>query len=199
MVNGISAGDPLYLHIRVVLSIILGLSITTLLRGMVSFIQHPNRTSWSAIHLGWSLWTFVSVTSVWWWQYKLTEVSLWTFPTYFFELIYCSSYYALSALLFPDDIQEYDGFEQYFISRRRWIFGLIGIITIIDIGDSLLKGQEHFYALGIKYDIRIVTMLIVSLVGGITSSRRIHACLVVGALAYQLWYTLAQYAMLSGG
>ena len=85
------------------------------------------------------------------------------------------------------------------LSRRRWIFGLLGIITIIDIGDSLLKGQEHLQALGIKYDIRIITMLIVSLVGAVTSSRRVQACLVAGTLAYQLWYTLAQYAMLSGG
>lgn len=35
--------DPVYLHIRVVLSIILGLSITTLLRGLAGIIEHPKR------------------------------------------------------------------------------------------------------------------------------------------------------------
>ncbi len=45
--------DPLFLHIRVVMGIILGLSITTVLKGLAQIIEHPQRRGCSALHLGW--------------------------------------------------------------------------------------------------------------------------------------------------
>src|SRR3984957_15392526 len=41
-------------HIRVVVSIIVGLCITTLLNGFARFVQHPRRAKVSLLHLGWA-------------------------------------------------------------------------------------------------------------------------------------------------
>jgi hypothetical protein len=43
----------LYLHVRVLISIILGLSVTRLIAGVVGFVQHPTRRAVSWIHLTW--------------------------------------------------------------------------------------------------------------------------------------------------
>lgn len=185
--------DPLYLHVRIVLSIILGLTLTTLLKGMVGFVQHPERDRFSIIHFGWVLWAFISVVTFWWWEYRLAEVREWTFGTYFFIIIYCSSYFLLAALLLPENIREYRGLEDYILSRRFWIFGLIGVITLLDIGDTVLKGPAQFVLLGLKYDIRIAVMLIACLIGVSTTSRRIHIALVSILLVYQTWFALAEY------
>jgi hypothetical protein len=37
------ANADLYLHVRVLISIILGLTITRLLNGLAGFVQHPTR------------------------------------------------------------------------------------------------------------------------------------------------------------
>lgn len=47
------ANQDVYLHVRVVISIIVGLCITTLLNGFARFVQHPRRARVSILHLGW--------------------------------------------------------------------------------------------------------------------------------------------------
>jgi hypothetical protein len=188
--------DPLFLHVRIVLSLILGLAITALLKGMVGFVQHPRRRPWSAIHLGWSIWALLSCVLVWWWEFELARVTGWSFELYAFELLYCSAYYALAALLYPDDIDEYGGFDDYILSRRGWLFGLIALITLLDIGDSLAKGVPYFSNLGPLYGSHIGVMLAIAAIGAASPSKRVHRALVTAALLYQIWYTLAQYARL---
>jgi hypothetical protein len=188
---------PLYLHIRVMLSLILGLAITTLLKGMVGFVQHPGKRPWSAIHLGWSLWTLLSCVLVWWWEFELARVRSWSFGLYAYELLYCSSYYVLAALLYPDEIAEYGGYANYFISRRKWLFGLVGLITVIDVGDSLVKGVDYFRNLGPIYQMHAMVMIAIAAVGAASPSRTVQRVLVSGALLFLVWYTVAQYARLA--
>ncbi|MFV3504988.1 hypothetical protein ACNJFX_21195, partial [Mycobacterium tuberculosis] len=83
--------DPLFLHIRVVMGIILGLSITTVLKGLAQIIEHPQRRGCSALHLGWVAWTLISLVTFWWWEFRLIEVHRWTFETYLFVIVYCAT------------------------------------------------------------------------------------------------------------
>ena len=55
--------DQIYLHIRVVLAIVLGLSITKLLNGIALLIER--RDSWSPLHVSWVLWALISVVTFW--------------------------------------------------------------------------------------------------------------------------------------
>jgi len=54
----------------------------------------------------------------------------------------------LSALIFPDDASLSGGFDDYLIERRYWFFGLIAVITLMDLIDTSLKGTERWEALG---------------------------------------------------
>ena len=49
--NPPQTSQDLYLHVRVVISIIVGLCITTLLNGFARFVQHPKRAKVSVGHL----------------------------------------------------------------------------------------------------------------------------------------------------
>jgi hypothetical protein len=189
----------LFAHIRVVLSIILGLSITTLLTGIASIIEHPKRYRWSWIHMGWVVWTLVSVVTFWWWEYRLNAVPLWTFESYLFVIVYCSLYFMLSALLFPGDVQEYGSYEAYLISRRGWFFGLIVLITLFDVADTALKGAARWAALGAAYPIRVAVMLAIAVIGMMVERRRVHMALVALALAYEIAYFAEEYFTLTAG
>ena len=43
----------------------------------------------------------------------------------------------LASLLFPDDMSDYDGYEDYFLSRRRWFFGLFATTFVVVAGSRL--------------------------------------------------------------
>ena len=115
----------LYLHVRVLVAIILGLSVTRLVSGVAVLIQHPGRYPIWSVHLGWVAWALLNVVTFWWWEFRLSFVQHWTFPLYAFVCVYASMYYFLSALLFPQDLDEYKGYQDYFLSRRRWFFGFV--------------------------------------------------------------------------
>jgi hypothetical protein len=88
----------LYQHVRVVLSILVGFSLTRLLNVAPQLAQHERkRVYW--IHLVWALFMFLYVIAFWWWEFQLTTVSRWTFPLYVFVTVYgvlvhriCDSY-----------------------------------------------------------------------------------------------------------
>jgi hypothetical protein len=80
---------------------------------------HPGRQRSSLIHFGWVAWALLNVLTFWWWEFGLSRIE-WNFGIYFFVCLYASMFF-LSVLLFPDDLREYDGYEDYFLSRRdRW-------------------------------------------------------------------------------
>ena len=146
-----------------------------------------------SLYLIWVIWALFSIVTFWWWEVRLTGVPSWTFETYLFEISYCSLYFLLSALLFPDDIREYADYEAYLIQRRRWFFGLIGLITLFDLADTSLKGHERWQALGIAYPIHTVVMLALAGMGAAFSNRRIQMTIAGFALAYQLAYFALEY------
>jgi hypothetical protein len=145
----------LYLHVRVLISIILGLGVTRLVAGVAGLIQHPTRYRVSLIHLGWVAWALMNVITFWWWEFRLSQIGHWSFALYFFIFVYASMYYFLSVLLFPDDMEEYKGYQDYFLSRRAWFFSFVALTLALDVVDSWIKGPEHLRSLGPEYFILI--------------------------------------------
>jgi hypothetical protein len=149
----------LYVHVRVLIGIILGLSVTRLVGGVAGFIQHPGRDRISLIHLGWVAWALLSVITFWWWEFRLSLIPRWNFGLYFFIVIYSSMFFFLSALLFPEDLSEYHGYQDYFLSRRVWFFGFVALTLALDLVDTWIKGTEYWRTLGPEYPVRIIALL----------------------------------------
>lgn len=186
----------LYLHIRVVLSIILGLSLARLLTGLTGFVQHPQRQRIWLVHLCWVGYLFMSVVAFWWWEFRLAEIQVWRFETYVFLLIYTAMFFVLCTLLFPTDLGEYEDYRAYFMSRRSWFFGLLAMTFAMDIVDTLLKGPGELRALGPEYPIRIGVSIALCLVGMRTSRLWFHYTLAIGGLIYLITYMTRTYGTL---
>jgi hypothetical protein len=183
----------LYLHVRVLISIILGLSVTRLIAGLVGFAQHPTRRTVSWVHLAWVAWTLFNVITFWWWEFRLSTISHWTFALYFFICFYASMYYVLSALLFPDDLAGYEGYEDYFLSRRGWFFGFVALTQALDVIDTWVKGEEHLNSLGHEYLVRSALFIALCAVAAKTRNRFFHAAFVAVALIYDASYSLRYF------
>ena len=120
-------------------------------------------------------------------------VPRWTFEIYFFVILYAILFYFLSTLLFPSDLKDYAGYENYFLSRRRWFFGFLAATFVADIVDTSLKGATYLHSFGIEYPIRIAVSLMFCVVAMITSNRRIQMAILAVSFLYQVSFIIRLY------
>jgi hypothetical protein len=182
-----------YNHIKTVLGIILGLSITHSLKGAVKLIEHPGKVKIYSVHLLWALYMFLSTVYFWWFEIHLAEVEHWTFIKYFFLVIYVTLYYVMSALLFPDDMKDYDSYESYYYSRKKWFFSFLGLLFVFDFFDTLLKGQAYMQHLQWEYPLRIGTHITLCIAAAMSSNKIFHLFLVLGFIIFQILWILTFY------
>lgn len=187
------SNPDLYQHVRVVISIIVGLCITTLLSGFARFVQHPRREKVSILHLGWAASLLLSIIHFWWWEFRLALIQQWTFAIYFFVILYAILFFSLCTLLFPSDLRDYSGYEEYFLSRRYWFFGLLAATFIADIIDTSLKGSDYLHSFGAEYPIRIAVGLAICVAGMFIRNRRVQLALLAVSLLYQIAYIVRLY------
>ncbi|MEW4400216.1 hypothetical protein [Agrobacterium tumefaciens] len=183
-------------HVRTIIGMVLGLSLARLVNGMTRFVQHPGTNKVYPVHLGWVIFLFITIVHFWWYEFHLSLVPVWTFPLYAFLIFYTMVFAALTALLFPDQMTDYKGFEDYFEQRKRWFFGLIAFASLLDVGDTLIKGTDYLRSLGLEYPIRQAAFVLLSIAAMFINSRRVQLGLVLAAITYQISWIVRLYDIL---
>ncbi|MGO4450950.1 hypothetical protein AB4Y96_18705 [Phyllobacterium sp. TAF24] len=182
-----------FTHVRVIIGIILGLSISRLLTGVARIIQHPLRKNIYAVHLGWVFFAFLTVVHFWWFEFYLHQTLVWKFEAYLFVIFYASLHFLACGLLFPDSMEGYSGYENYFMSRRAWFFGILMAIFVVDFADTAMKGREHFHSLGPEYPFRNLFLIIVCGAAIFVREQRTQLILLGLALICQIVFILIQF------
>jgi hypothetical protein len=131
-------------YIMVLLSIVLGLGITHMMFGVGTLVYRLSghgptvRLDW--IHLTWVGFIFVWLVGFWWWEYSWRTVEDWGLVLYLFLVLYAVGLFLLCVILFPHRTDEVADFRSYFMKVRGWFFGLLIILTGIDVTEAVLKG-----------------------------------------------------------
>ncbi|EKF43940.1 hypothetical protein NA8A_03990 [Nitratireductor indicus C115] len=184
-------------HIRVILGVVMGLSLARLLNGLARFVQHPNKSHIYPVHIGWVLFLFLAVVHFWWFEFGLLRIIHWTFELYIFVILYAALFFFVCALLFPDQMNDYSGYADYFHSRQKWFYGLLAALYATDVMDTLIKGMDHFREMGLEYPIRQTAMIALSLAAMFIKNRRFHLWFVVIALIVQIVWIVQYFQVLS--
>lgn len=185
----------IFTHVRVLVGIVLALGITRALGGLAKFVQ-PGHKPLSIIHLLWLAIILLSAVHFWWFELGLARIQPWPFELFVFVLFYAFLYYLMATLLIPDDMADYATYEEYFISRRHWFFGLFAATIPIDLIDTLAKGPAYFESLGIEYPVRLALLLLLSAIAGWTRNRAFHLLFAAIYLLYLLAWILRLYRVL---
>lgn len=180
----------IYLHVKVLLSMILGLAIAQLLRGVSRIVQHPQKFPVYWVHLIWTLFLFLYLVHFWWWEFALERISQWTFPLYFFLAIYATLLYLICSLFFPDEIDEYEGFRNYFYYRRKWLFTFMVIVFSLDFVDTAIKGSAYRAQFGTMADVRDIVFIVLCLLAIKISNRAFQATFACLAVFLEILYIL---------
>ena len=96
-------------------------------------------------------------------------------------------------MLFPADLEGYDGFKGYFYSRRGWFLGLLAAFFAFDVVDTWLKGSDYFLSLGTEYVVSSIAQPAGCVIGIFAKNERYHGALAVLSLAYQISWALRFY------
>jgi hypothetical protein len=131
-----------FTHVRILIAMIVSLSVARILSGIARFIQHPKRNNLSVLHLLWVFSILFELILYWWWSVQLATRVEWNFATFAVQISYVVMLFLMSALLFPDDIAEYKGYQDFFIHRRYWFFAFLATTWFIDIGKELVAGNN---------------------------------------------------------
>ena len=180
----------LFPHVRIVMGMIVGLGITRILMTVAGLIQHPHRARASALHLLWLGSILVELVLFWWWQFALFRLEYWTFGITLFLILYAVTLFLLAALLSPDSIDEYDGYEDFFLKRRTWFFGLFAGTFVLDTIDTLIKGEAYWNRFGLAYFIQVPIGLVLCAVALRSADRRVHLAVVLLHIAYQAYWII---------
>jgi len=185
-----------FVHMRIVLGMVVGLGLTHLLRQLARIIEHPGRKRVYWVHLVWAASMFLYLLSFWWWEYRLTLVTTWTFNLYLFITLYALLLYLLCTLVLPENIDEYADWRDYFYARRGWFFGFLALAYLVDLGDTRAKGADYFALMGREMFFRDLAFCAFSLVAIATRNAIYHAVFALAGLAYQLVFIIRQFEVL---
>lgn len=180
-------------HIRLVVGMVVGLGVARLLNGLARFVQHPKKMKVYLVHMGWAIALLLFLVHFWWWEFNLAGIEQWTFEAYLLVVCYAIVFFLMCSMLFPDSMDEYSGFEDYFISRRKWFFSLFALSFVIDVADTSLKGMTYFNGLGIEYPIRNITYIALCIAAMFIRSNRFQLAFVAASLIYQFSYIFRLY------
>jgi hypothetical protein len=191
--NSTATAQDIFPHIRIFMAMILGVGVARLLSGLARIIQHPGQYRLYPVHLAWAASTLLLLVHFWWWEFGLYRIGNWTFGTYLFLIGYAFVLFLLCAMLFPESMEDYTSYEDYFYSRRVWFFSLLAIAYAVDVIDTLLKGKAHFAHFGYEYLFRTPILIGLCITAILTGNRIFHTIFVLGALAYQITWIARQF------
>jgi hypothetical protein len=195
--QAMQGGVPdIFVHVRVLVGIVIGLGLTRVLTGIARFMQHPKQKPLYLTHLVWLAVVLLSAIHFWWFELGLAAIRPWPFELFVFVILYAFLFYLMATLLIPDDIDEFATWEDYFLSRRRWFFALLAATIPVDLVDTLIKGPAYFQSLGLEYPVRLGLVLVLCGVAAWTRNRIFHLAFALLYLLYLMAWIMRLYRLL---
>ena len=126
-------------YLAVILSIILGLSVTQLLQGLSQVINARDRVRiyWPAI--GWTLLLLVIDVQAWWAMFGYRNRHAWTFLQFGVLLLETIILYLLAALALPTPLgEETVDLRANYFRHARWFFGSFVTVLLVSLMKNVM-------------------------------------------------------------
>ena len=94
-------------YVAVLISIIAGLALTQILRGVGRMVTDSNGPKPYWVHLIWTLYLFLSIVAFWWWEFRLGSVD-WSLTLYLVVVAYATLFFFASLVIQPGSLHGCD-------------------------------------------------------------------------------------------
>ncbi len=178
--------DPVFSYLRIVLSIVVGLGLTTALNvlGKIIKYRHSIKIYWVAVL--WQVGILLILLQYWYGIWNFQNTYDWTYPKFLLLLLPSISLYITSQLAFPEirEGKRYD-LEKAYYQNRKYFFGAGMTYFVFDALSSTLILNRDLIELGNGF--RLLGLVIVFLCAR-TDNRKFHAVAALVAMAFLLIY-----------
>lgn len=176
-----------YEHVLVVMSIVLGLAVTQLLKGAAQLYRARARVRTYWLHWAWTTLLVVFSLLLWWTYWNYRSITEWDFIRFVLYLSPAVAFYFLASIAFPDPADNVVDLRAYYFSNRPGFFGtfavyavLAGLTAMVVRGLPVLDPSNYFRA----------GMVLLMVVAMRSRSTRVHAVLFALAAGLLLAFIL---------
>ena len=162
-------------YLTVLISVVVGLSVTSFLTNVVRIIHVRGDVTISWVQLLWSITILIWTIAFWWFTFVLAEQPQWTFPLFVFLLAYSTLLFFLMALLFPEGVPADHDYRAQFMRNRVWFFGVLLLFLCVDVVDYWVKHDKDLSIVGhAPYAAFAGSMIVLSLIALRTDNLLFH-------------------------
>ena len=161
----------LFEFIMVLVSIIIGMSVTEILAGLADTITRKNSREFSWIHLLLSFGLLIASIQIWWEMWDFSRITEWSFLNLLLMLLPPVFLYLIARILNPG--REFSGSldDYYFlVARRIWV--LIGLAVLVgNTFRSLINEESRLF---IVDNLSAIPILGICVILAMSKNRLIH-------------------------
>jgi len=181
-------------YLTVLLSIILGLAITQVLKGFRGLLLTRARVRFYWPTVLWCFTLLLIFVQSWWAMFGLRKVVVWTFPAFSLPLAQTILEYMLAATVLPDFFGASNiDLKEHYYSHARWFFGMTVVMLTISIAKTKIVDGHFAEPADVGFQ---VGFLLMSLIAALTHREWFHklqavlAMVGVGAYIFMLFMRL---------
>jgi hypothetical protein len=151
-------------YLTVLISVVVGLSVTSFLTNVVRIIHVRGDVTISWAQLLWSVVILMWTIAFWWFTFVHAEEREWTYPLFVFLLAYSTLLFVLMALLFPEGVPENHNYRTQFMRNRIWFFSTFLLFLFVDLADYVVKLEKDVSIVGhLPYAVFVGPLIVLSL------------------------------------
>lgn len=170
-------------YVIVLISIILGLGITTILTGVAEIIKHSRPASWFAPYIIWILLIFLLHFQDWWLSYQLRFVTSWSLHFFLLIILYPINLYILAHLLFPASSQLGFNSKAFFLQNHHRFFIGASVLVILSVLQNIGLSSRPWWT---QVPHMIVLAILLTMIWSRTQRAAVHLIVAVGLLVLMI-------------
>ena len=171
MLNSVVQIAP-YQHVVVVMSIVVGLSVTQLLKGLAQLYRTRNRVPTYWLHTAWVVLLIFFSLVLWWLFWNYRSIEEWSFFRFIVYLSPMIVFYFLTSIAIPDPSDPVANYKEYFFSSRVGFFGTFALqIVLAHTAGVVVRGLPLLDASNL-FRLASVVLLLIAMR---STSERVHA------------------------
>ena len=187
-------------YLTILISVVIGLALTHLLTNLIRIIHNRDRVKPYWVHLLWSATIVLWTISFWWFTFSMSTVREWTLGLFAFVMVYAVLLYVLMALLFPEDIEDNQNYEQLYFQNQKWFFTTLTLFLVLDLFDFWIRLKTGLDIVTVgPYAFFIGPLILLSGIAIFSKSRLFHAFFAVQAIVWVATFMVITLPVLSSG
>lgn len=154
------------------MSIVLGLSVTQLLKGLAQLYRTRNRVRPYWLHTAWVAFLIVFSLLLWWLFWGYRNIEEWSFLRFVLYLSPMIVFYFLTAIVVPDPSDPVTNYKDYYFSSRAGFFGTFALqVVLVHAAGVVVRGLPMLDPAD-PLRLAIVVLLLIAMR---STSERVHA------------------------